>query len=86
MSSTPEPDHPRIEVVEEVEAVPVPVRVEKRIAFLAEHLGLSRQEVAGKLLSMVFREGLDWEDIEYLRELTAGVTSEPPEPMERGTP
>jgi hypothetical protein len=71
-----EPQLPRIEVVEEVESVPVPVRVEQRLSFLSEHLGMSRNEVAGKLLEMVFREGVDWEDIEYLRTLTDGIVDE----------
>lgn len=76
MSSMPEPEEPRIEVVEEVEAVPVPVPVEKRLSFLADHLGMSREAVAGKLLATVFREGVTWDDIEYLRTLTEGAADE----------
>lgn len=76
---------PTIEVVEEIDEVPVPVKVEERIAYLAEHLGLSRQEVAGKLLTMLFREGLEWQDLEYLRRLTDGVAP-PPEGDSNRTP
>lgn len=71
-----EASQPPIEVVEEIDEVPVPVQVEERIAYLAEHLGLAREDVAGKLLTMIFREGLEWQDLRYLRQLTDDVTPE----------
>lgn len=72
-----EASQPPIEVVEEIDEVPVPVQVEERIAYLAEHLGLAREDVAGKLLTMIFREGLEWQDLRYLRQLTDDVAPRP---------
>lgn len=77
-----EPSNPSIEVVEEIDEVPVPVRAGERIAFLADHLGMTRREVAGKLLTMVFRQGLEWQDLEYLRQLTEGVSPASERPNE----
>lgn len=72
-----ETSSPSIEVVETVDSVPVPVKIEKRLSFLASHLGTTREDIAGKLLTMVFREDLDWQDLEHLRDLTEGVAPPP---------
>lgn len=74
-----EPERPRVEVVEEVDSVPVPVSVERRLSYLARHLGMGRAEVTGRLLEMLFREELEWEDVSYVRRLADEAEAVPGE-------
>ncbi len=61
---------PPIRLVVELDDVEVDVRVDQRLRYLAEHMGMDRARVAERILEMVFRDDLGWEDIEYVRTLT----------------
>lgn len=77
-----ETQDPPIRLVVQLDDVELDVRVDQRLRYLAEHLGMDRPDVAAKLLEMVFREGLDWEDITYVRALTEdAVPDEDTDPL-----